>query len=121
MNTERKPSQVVLQSLTGSVFINFFNGTKEIYSIVNGSLKQKQSPFFLYLSSSLFISVYVSIWRNCIVLYSLGHMAMALLLLRAKEGMYDAKQVVCAYGCTECVRVCILYVGLRACLVKHRY
>lgn len=46
--------------------------------------RNRLCPFFRRLSLS--ISLYVSIWCNRIVLYLLGHMAMALSLLRAKEG-----------------------------------
>lgn len=69
---------------------NISNVTQRKLDIVLGALETNRlCPFF---SPSSSMSLYVTIWCNRIVLYLLGHMAMALSLLRAKEGTHEWKR-----------------------------
>lgn len=66
----------------------------------SGNYTDKQTITFL--SVTLLISVYLSIWCNCIVLYSLGHMSTALLLLKATRECMRRNNV-CVDSRHECV------------------
>lgn len=73
-----------------------------------GALYRNRLSPFLFICVALLMSVYVSIWCNCIVVYLLGHMAIELLQLRAKERMYEeGREGTCPYSKYECVCVCV--------------
>lgn len=74
-------------------------------------------PFPLHFSSSLPNIVYVSIWCSCIVVYSLGHMAIVLFLLGAKE-KECIKRGLCMH--VMCMSVCVTYVGVGPFVFKYR-